>query len=96
MIDPIIGRDISSQCWNSHHEGKNYIPGWGTEHIGCEESSCGCLCHPRNQVEAVPEIPVLDAECTYCLDLREVPANSTTYIPCPKCCSAVSSEKETV
>jgi hypothetical protein len=94
--DPITGRDISSQCWNSHHEESVYYPGYGTELLGCDQRDCGCLCHPRNQVEPVPVVPGFEDPCTYCLGLKEVPANSATYIPCPKCCSAVSSEKEAV
>lgn len=94
MRDPITGRDISAQCWNSRHEKAVYYPGYGTELIGCEQRDCGCLCHPRNQVEPVPVVPGFEDPCGYCLGLKEVAVNSTTYIPCPECCSAVSSEKE--
>ena len=96
MIDPITGRDLSTMCWNGLHREKVYFVFIGEEDwIGCEDASCGCLCHPRNQVEPVPVVPGFEDPCTYCLGLKEVPANCAT-IPCPKCCSAVSSEKEKV
>jgi hypothetical protein len=95
MLDPITGRDISSSCWNGHHERKIYDAWFGPGSDGCLDSTCGCLCPPRNQVEAVPVVPGFEDPCSYCLGLREVAASSSSYIPCPKCCSAVSSEKGT-
>jgi hypothetical protein len=107
--DPITGRDLSPQCWNGHHEKLVYYPDYGTEQIGCDEKHlCGCLCHPRNQVEPVPVVAGFENPCGYCFGLREVASNSgvpimpsgridfssLVYIPCPKCCSTVSSEKE--
>jgi hypothetical protein len=92
--DPITGREISDLCWDGVHQKTNAALVF--DHYGCRVFDCGCLCHPRNQVKAVPVIPVPGAECSYCLDLREVAASSSSYIPCPKCCSAVGSQKETV
>jgi hypothetical protein len=95
--DPITGRDLSPQCWNGHHEKLVCYLDYGTEQIGCDEKHlCGCLCHPRNQVEPVPVVPGFEDPCTYCLGLKEVAASSSSYIPCPMCCSTVSSEKESV
>jgi hypothetical protein len=97
--DPITGRDISTQCWNGSHARIVHFEGYGeswSEKFGCAESDCGCLCHPRNQVEPVSVVPGFEDPCSYCLGLKEVAANCSTYIPCPKCCSAVSSEKEKV
>jgi hypothetical protein len=97
MRDPITGRDISPQCWNGHHEEMVYYIEYGdSELIGCDGSDCGCLCHPRNQAEPVPVVPGFEDPCAYCLGLKEVAASSSSYIPCPMCCSTVSSEKESV
>jgi hypothetical protein len=113
MLDLITGRDISAQCWNGGHARvvrfELYGASWN-EKFGCKEKSCGCLCHPRNQLEPVPVVPGFEDPCPQCFGLREVAANSgvpippggkisfssLSFIPCPKCCSAVSSEKENV
>jgi hypothetical protein len=99
MRDPITGRDLQPMCWNGNHQRK-VEGGWygyvDIEWLGCADESCGCLCHPRNQVEPVPVVPGFEDPCTYCLGLKEGAANCSTYIPCPKCCSWVSSEKESV
>lgn len=92
MLDPITGREISKHCWNGSHQHFDAV--W-QENTGCNERKCGCLCHPRNQVEPVPVVPGFEDPCGYCLGLCEVAANSGSYIPCPKCCTS-SSEKETV
>lgn len=101
MRDPITGRDISAQCWNGQHQRiVQYDVGWQrwSEQVGCCDEKCGCLCHPRNQMEPVPIVPGFEDPCAYCLGLKEVcdtvDAEPLRFIPCPKCCSAVSSEKE--
>jgi hypothetical protein len=88
--DPITGRDISAQCWNGQHSA--FL--WG-ETFGCCDKDCGCLCHPRNQLEPVPVVPGFEDPCSYCLGLKEVAANCATYIPCPKCCTSSSSKEIT-
>jgi hypothetical protein len=97
--DPITGREISDLCWDGVHQKTNAA--FVFDHYGCRVFDCGCLCHPRNQVEPVPVVPGFEDPCGNCLGLREVVSihsGSTLlgFIPCPKCCSAVNSEKENV
>jgi hypothetical protein len=96
--DPITGREISDLCWDGVHQKTNAA--FVFDHYGCRVFDCGCLCHPRNQVEPVPVVPGFEDPCGNCLGLREVvdtvDAEPIRFIPCPKCCSAVSSQKETV
>jgi hypothetical protein len=101
MLDPITGRDISMQCWNGSHAEvvryEVYGETWN-ENFGCSVKECGCLCHPRNQVKPVPVVPGFENPCGNCLGLKEVvdtvDAEPIRFVPCPKCCSAVSTEKE--
>jgi hypothetical protein len=87
--DPITGRDVSRQCWNGYHARTVHFELYGalwSEKFGCDDSDCGCLCHPRNQVEPAPVIPGMDDVCGMCLGTGEIIArNSLTYGPCPAC-----------
>src|SRR5882672_11225411 len=85
MLDPITGRFISAHCWNGLHEALVHYPGYGTERSGCVDRDCGCLCHPRNQVETTDPVPNIDDVCGMCLGTGEIALGLTNYGPCPAC-----------